>query len=1113
MLTISALTSAARDMGFKSALKVNTNVFRILSCAVCILFTVNSVADDLVIPTSFPARSLAVLPSGHFIAGHTIGLSRFNQDGTLNLSYPYLDGAFELGIENNGRVLAYNAGIGRLDMDVGEHSPIQIPISDFILQPDGKMVVMKVNPPGAPMRHTILRINQDGSPDPSFESSLFPGSGFSGLALQEDGKFIVAAGTNGVIARFKVDGTRDESFNAPLISPAVAHSVVVQPDGKIIVGGFFESAGIPKGVLRLNSNGSVDSTFSTPEIIARIDSLALQANGKILASGIFYNSVGAQAETNIVRLNADGTLDQTFSAGSYKRVFTGPMVLLDNGSVVAGFETNLVLITNDQPATQTLAREGSSLTWLRGGSSPEISYAKFYASLDGVAWTDLGAGERIAGGGWRLTGADIPAGSRLRARGYVTGTSHHVDHVPGAPALYVQPAPERTVNFDADVMFQVTAKGAEPLSFQWFKDGEPIAGAESPTLLLTHANGGDTGVYSAIVSNSEGSSTSRVSVLTVIDPILVSQPNSVWINVGGSTNLNVAAVGTGLSYQWKKNGENIPGATSASLDFPNVTPADTAEYQVIITGTYGTLDSSIVTMRVNTILPDPNFNPNWEATTQWFPIQTAVAFNNEIFMGGLFRMIGESGQRDLVRIKVDGSIDPLFAPALSGGEINGVASMSLTPNGQLLIGGNFMTVNGEQQPYLARLNRDGSLDQTFRPVIDGVNNGVYTQVSSIEVLPDGRILIGGGFATVNDEPRSGLALLFQDGSLDESFNPDPIHAPGITWGSIVQPSGRIIAYGWDFRRFLADGTADFDFTEAVTANSFQPLPLANGNILLNSQQGLLTGPLVLLDPDGTPDLDFDGASFGTAEAEQASGQLLVAYIGHSVPIGTTNGLTIDVNTSFLLRMNFEGSEDPAFSPLFDNYSLYKAMRADGTMLIAGAFSNISGISVPKVALLKNSESATQSLTLAGGTATWLRSATSPEVLRAVFESSSDGVTWTFLGPGVRTAGGWKVDGLQLKWSGKLRARGFSRGSIYETAIDVSNTSSGGLTIVRHEALPDHVVLTATAPSAASVVIQISTDLQQWSDLLTNTMEGQSWELTLTNQTASSAFYRLLQARE
>jgi len=136
--------------------------------------------------------------------------------------------------------------------------------------------------------------------------------------------------------------------------------------------------------------------------------------------------MGGQSAQGIARLSPDGTPDSSFVVNSYS---FGPSILLPDGSVLTAFATNLARIKNSDPAAQTLAREGSTLTWMRAGSCPELFHARFQVSLDGITWTDAGDGERI-NGGWRLQNASIPAGARLRARGYVTGTSWHVDYLP-----------------------------------------------------------------------------------------------------------------------------------------------------------------------------------------------------------------------------------------------------------------------------------------------------------------------------------------------------------------------------------------------------------------------------------------------------------------------------------------------------------------------------------------------------------------------------------------------------------------------------------------------------------------------------------------------------------
>ena len=108
-----------------------------------------------------------------------------------------------------------------------------------------------------------------------------------------------------------------------------------------------------------------------------VQSLALQTDGKVLVAGSF-TTLGGQARNYVGRLENTG------------------------------------------PATQNLAYDGATATWLRGGTSPEVWRTSFDRSIDGTNWVALGAGTRIPGG-WQLTGVSVPPNSTLRARGFVAG--------------------------------------------------------------------------------------------------------------------------------------------------------------------------------------------------------------------------------------------------------------------------------------------------------------------------------------------------------------------------------------------------------------------------------------------------------------------------------------------------------------------------------------------------------------------------------------------------------------------------------------------------------------------------------------------------------------------
>src|SRR5262249_47419901 len=100
-----------------------------------------------------------------------------------------------------------------------------------------------------------------------------------------------------------------------------------------------------------------------------------------------------------------------------------------------------------------------------------------------------------------------------------------------------------------------------------------------------------------------------------------------------------------------------------------------------------------------------------------------------------------------------------------------IYSLALQPDGKVLLGGDFGLVNGAPHQGIARLNPDGSLDSTF---LAGISSNYFdfqgsSQVASIALQPDGKILIAGLFGSVNGIVRTNIARLNGDGSLDSSF--------------------------------------------------------------------------------------------------------------------------------------------------------------------------------------------------------------------------------------------------------------------------------------------------------------------------------------------------------
>jgi hypothetical protein len=168
-----------------------------------------------------------------------------------------------------------------------------------------------------------------------------------------------------------------------------------------------------------------------------------------------------------------------------------------------------------------------------------------------------------------------------------------------APGISTQPAP-LNVTTGNDAVFAVVAIGTEALSYQWRFNGATIAGANSAVLRLSTVTSANTGSYSVSVSNSAGSATSNPAVLTVsagapvaVAPSIVTQPASVTAIVGNTATFAVGVDGSGpFSFQWRRDGANIAGATSAVLTFPAVALPNAGSFSVVVTNSAGSVTSS-----------------------------------------------------------------------------------------------------------------------------------------------------------------------------------------------------------------------------------------------------------------------------------------------------------------------------------------------------------------------------------------------------------------------------------------------------------------------------------------------------------------------------------------
>jgi hypothetical protein len=183
--------------------------------------------------------------------------------------------------------------------------------------------------------------------------------------------------------------------------------------------------------------------------------------------------------------------------------------------------------------------------------------------------------------------------------------------VTGRPHIVVQPS-NLTLTASSDATFTVFACGASPLSYQWQHFSTNLLSVTNAVLVLSKIKTDDAGEYCVVITNSAGSITSAVAMLTVLQPpLIIRQPRSVAAAPGGVANFFVSVDGrTPLSYQWQRNGSPLEGQTEAGLTISNVQPEDFTGYFVAVTNADGAVQSdvAILTLAVSPGISSPGLN-------------------------------------------------------------------------------------------------------------------------------------------------------------------------------------------------------------------------------------------------------------------------------------------------------------------------------------------------------------------------------------------------------------------------------------------------------------------------------------------------------------------------
>jgi uncharacterized delta-60 repeat protein len=745
-------------------------------------------------------------------------------------------------------------------------------------------------------RWGLGRLNPGGSLDTAFNPNSGAGSYFLSLAVQGDNKILAGGGfgylggqirTN--IGRLNSDGSLDTTFDPGVgrISYSFVYSLALQADGRILVGGSFSSlAGQScNNIGRLNADGTLDSTFNTGASNA-VYSLAVQIDGKTLVGGSF-TSLGGQDRNSLGRLNNADTPFMSLSFSNsviswlrdgsspevWRTTFDGSPNAADWTTLGAGVRvsggwqfsgvslgTNATIRARGYSVAGYVNASGSLIEQIIGPpvvtsqpasrtntprTAASFSATAIGAPPMGYRWLKNGIPLNDSGDvyGTRTSILSLPNVFGSDAANYSLWVTNNVGSVTSRvtaltvldPFITTQPA-DREINRGQAVAFMISVAGSLPIVYQWFKDGGALPGATGAVLTIANSAGTDAGNYWAIASNEYGSVTSSVAALTlnVVDTRFNPGANSLVATLAVQADGRIL-VGGGF---WSLSGQSCLYFgrlnTDGTLDSTFNPRADgqvnsltvQADGKILVAGDFSSLagqSRNHIGRFNNDGTLDTKFDPGTDNRVNALAMQA----DGKVLVGGEFTSLAGQTRNCIGRLNADGSLDSAFNPSANGG----IYALALQPDGKILVGGYFTSLVGQDRYCLGRLNADGTLDESFQP---GDNAGSY--VYSLAIQPDGKILLGGEFQTLDGQPSSYFGRLNADGSLDSLFQP----GTGPVYCLAMQTDARILAGGVfndnQARNFLvrfnSDGTLDASLNPREDGPAHSLSLLADGRILV-----------------------------------------------------------------------------------------------------------------------------------------------------------------------------------------------------------------------------------------------------------------------------------------
>ncbi len=420
--------------GKNSFLKKNRHVSFALAMIAALLVYTGVLAAGEILDPNFGANGIATTTFGGVFDGtnqvtlqtdgkiivsglhqsSTPFVARYNSNGTVDTSFGtngsivplagsrvavQADGKILVGGSNQGSmtVARYTSNGAALDTAFGTNGAVTFPtgsdfdtfsLSDLIVQPDQKVVLVGTQAIGNFTNFVIVRLNTDGTPDETFVSNGFrildyfdfPNNRFNAakaVAIQSDGKIVMSgdmldndAHRQITLARLNTNGSLDTTAfgtngKGTVITPLANFyqsrgALVLQSNGKIVMAGTIDNEiTTDLAMARFNSNGSLDTTFGGTGIVVtdfgsneRSSDLVLQTDGKIIVVGKISGS--DFSDILLVRYNSDGSLDDSFGVNG--KIIKDIGGLPDSGNGLVLQPDGKIVLAGSSNGTALLAR-------------------------------------------------------------------------------------------------------------------------------------------------------------------------------------------------------------------------------------------------------------------------------------------------------------------------------------------------------------------------------------------------------------------------------------------------------------------------------------------------------------------------------------------------------------------------------------------------------------------------------------------------------------------------------------------------------------------------------------------------------------------------------------